>query len=76
MRASRLMLTVCLLSVFSLPLSAQKGEGYGDLMTPQVRSDKLGMPEHLRNYLVDGKLRLTLRDAISLTLENNSSVRV
>lgn len=76
MRASRLMLTVCLLSVFSLPLWAQKGEGYGDLMSPQVRSDKLGMPEHLRNYLVDGKLRLSLRDAIALTLENNSSVRV
>ena len=76
MRASRLMLTVCLLSVLSLPLRAQKGEGYGDLMSPQVRSDKLGMPEHLRNYLVDGKLRLSLRDAIALTLENNSSVRV
>jgi len=70
------MLIVCLLSVSSLPLWAQKGEGYGDLMTPQVRSDKLGMPEHLRHYLVDGKLLLSLRDAIALTLENNSSVRV
>lgn len=76
MRSSRLMLIVCLVSVSCLPLRAQKGEGYGDLMTPQVRSDKLGMPEHLRNYFVDGKLRLSLRDAIVLTLENNSSVRV
>jgi hypothetical protein len=30
----------------------------------------------LRNYLVDGKLRLSLRDAVVLTLENNSLVRV
>ena len=42
----------------------------------QVRSDKLGAPEHLRNYVVDGKLRLSLRDAVVLTLENNSLVRI
>jgi outer membrane protein TolC len=45
-------------------------------MTPQLGSDKLGAPEHLRGYLVDGKLRLGLRDAVVLTLENNSLVRV
>src|SRR4029077_13622838 len=46
------------------------------LMTPQLRSDKLSAPEHLRGYVVDGKLRLGLRDAVVLTLENNSLVRV
>ena len=51
-------------------------ETYGKLMTPQVKSDKLPMPEHLRAYVVDGKLRLSLRDAIALTLENNTAVRV
>jgi outer membrane protein TolC len=60
----------------SLPLWAQKGEAYRDLMTPQTRSGKLGAPEHMRDYVVDGKLRLTLRDAVALTLENNSQVRI
>jgi outer membrane protein len=76
MSHARLSLVVCLLMVFLPALWAQKGEGYRDFMTPQTRSDKLGMPEHLRNYLVDGKLRLSLRDAVVLTLENNSFVRV
>jgi outer membrane protein TolC len=80
MNHRRLGLSACLLSLFwltSIPTSwAQRGEGYGDLLTPQVRSDKLGAPEQLRNYLVDGKLRLGLRDAVVLTLENNSLVRV
>ena len=76
MTHSRLGIIVCLLTVFLLPLPAQKGEGYGDFMTAQTKSDKLGMPEHLRNYVVDGKLHLSLRDAVVLTLENNSFVRV
>jgi outer membrane protein TolC len=80
MKYSHLGLSACLLSLFILtylpPSSAQKSEGYGDLLTPQLRSDKLATPEHLRNYLVDGKLRLSLRDAVVLTLENNSLVRV
>jgi outer membrane protein len=80
MKYSRLGLSACLLLLFILQFAAtlwaQKGEGYGDLLTPQVRSDKLGAPEHLRNYLVDGKLRLGLRDAVVLTLENNSFVRI
>lgn len=76
MRHSRLSLFVCLLIAFLPQLWAQQGEGYRDFMTPQTSSDKLGMPEHLRQYLVDGKLHLSLRDAIVLTLENNSFVRV
>jgi outer membrane protein len=79
MRNSRLGISACLLLLFILRSAAswaQKGEGYPDLLTPQVRSDKLGAPEHLRNYVVDGKLRLSLRDAVVLTLENNSLVRV
>src|SRR5579871_4890621 len=76
MRHSRPALLVCLFAALALPLRAQKGEGYGDLITPQVRSGKLNTPEHLRIYLVDGKLRLSLRDAVEMTLENNSLVRV
>jgi outer membrane protein len=55
---------------------AQKGEAYRDMATPQVRSDKLSAPEHLRTYVVGGKLTLGLRDAVVLTLENNSFVRI
>jgi outer membrane protein len=72
-----LLLSALLLTILSAPaVWAQKGESYHDMATPQVRSDKLGAPEHLRTYVVDGKLTLSLRDAVVLTLENNSFVRV
>ena len=76
MKRSFLVLIVGLFLCSRMPLLAQNNEGYKDMMTPQVRSDKLGAPEHLRSYIVDGKLRLSLRDAVVLTLENNSLVRV
>jgi outer membrane protein len=57
-------------------LRAQQHETFHDYATPQVQSNKLSQPEHLRNYLFDGKLRLSLRDAVVLTLENNSIVRI
>ena len=76
MRHSRLYVIACLVMALSSPLWSQKGEGYSDLMTPQVRSGQLAAPEHFRSYVVDGKLRLSLRDAIVLTLENNSQVRI
>ena len=76
MNYSRLGLSACLLLFFLLPSWAQKDEGYGDLLTGQVRSDKLGEPAHLKSFVVDGKLRLSLRDAIVLTLETNSAVRI
>ncbi len=63
-------------SLFALPACAQKGESYHDMLTAQVQSNKLAAPAHLRNYVVDGKLRLSLRDAVVLTLENNSVVRI
>lgn len=77
MNISRPCLFACfLLTAFTLRLSAQTGESYQDLTTPQVRSDKLGTPEGLRRFVVEGKLRLNLRDAVVVTLENNSLVRV
>jgi outer membrane protein len=76
MKSSRLGLLVSLLLVANLLCRAQQREGYRDMATPQVRSDKLTPPEHLRNYVVEGKLRLSLRDAVVLTLENNSAVRI
>jgi len=76
MRYSRLALVVCLSMIFARPAWTQKGESYGALLTPQVRSEKLGTPENLRPYIVNGKLRLGLRDTVVLTLENNSFVRI
>lgn len=76
MRQSRLLFLLCLSTVCVRPSVAQQGEGYGDLLTSQVRSGQLGAPAHLHTYVVDGKLRLSLRDAVVLTLENNSQVRV
>jgi outer membrane protein len=76
MNFSRLGVFVCLLLTFASRGWTQQGEDYRSMATPEVRSDKLSAPEHLRNYVVDGKLRLAVRDAIVLTLENNSMVRV
>jgi outer membrane protein len=76
MKRSHIVMVACLLVCFSLPMLAQKDEGYSALMTHQLRSDKLGAPQHLRGYVVDSKLRLSLRDAVVLTLGNNSLVRV
>ncbi len=75
MRHSGLGVTLCFVLGFVLPLCAQN-EGYSDYATPQIRSGKLEGPQHLRSYVIDGKLRLSLRDAVVLALENNSEVRV
>ena len=75
MRQSVMGIAICFLFVFVFPLCAQN-EGYRDYATPQIRSGKLERPQHLRSYVIEGKLRLSLRDAVVLTLENNSEVRV
>jgi HAE1 family hydrophobic/amphiphilic exporter-1 len=55
---------------------AQKEGSFGDIATPRIKSGTLQPPEQLRKYVVEGKLKLSLRDAIVLTLENNSLIRV
>jgi len=65
-----------LLLLICLPIAAQSKENYRGMMTPQTRSARLLPPEHLKDYVKDGKLSLSLRDAVMLTLENNSSVRI
>lgn len=70
---SSLLLSFCANSAWS---QREKDEGYRDLAKPEIRSDKVSPPKHLQGYVVEGKLRLSLRDAIVLTLENNSMVRV
>ena len=79
MKSSRLDFLAYLLPVFILLTSlcgAQQREDYRDFATPEIRSNRLDAPVHLRSYVADGKLTLSLRDAVVLTLENNSFVRV
>jgi outer membrane protein len=75
MSCSRLAVVVYLLSVFISPAWGQTPERYKDMATPRVVSDKLA-PPHLQKYVADGKLQLSLQDAVILTLENNSAIRV
>jgi outer membrane protein TolC len=68
-------LGLCCLSLV-LPLNAQNPESYRGIVTEQLLSNKLPAPKHLKDYVADGKLRLSLHDAILLTLENNSLIHV
>jgi len=59
-----------------LPASAQAPESYKGLLTSRVRSGKLASSDKIKSYIQDGKLRLSLRDAILLTLEANSNIQI
>jgi outer membrane protein TolC len=62
--------------VVVLPARAQSPESYRGMLTAHVRADKLPPPQHLNDYVKNGKLSLGLRDAILLTLGNNSNVQI
>jgi len=76
MKLFRLELLLLSLLIVLSPAWAQSPESYRGLLTPQVRAGKMAPPEHLKNYVKNGKLTLSLRDAILLTLENNSNIRI
>jgi len=76
MRLFRLAVPWLWLGLAILPAAAQTSETYRGLASPRILSNKLPPPERLREYLADGKLRLGLHDAVVLTLENNSNVRI
>jgi outer membrane protein TolC len=54
----------------------ETGENFRSMLTEAVRSAKLPEPQHLRDYVSEGKLRLSLNDAILLTLENNRTIKI
>jgi outer membrane protein TolC len=56
--------------------TAHERETYCSLTTTQTVSDTLPGPKYMREHVVDGKLRLTLQEAVVLTLVNNSNVRL
>ena len=76
MRRIRWSLVLLLALVAVAPLPAQSAESYRGMLTARVRADKLPPPQHLQDYVKNNKLTLGLRDAILLTLENNSNVRI
>jgi outer membrane protein len=70
----RLLTIICLL--IALPIAEAQSASYSTLLTQRVKSGKLPPPAHVQDYVVDGKLRLRLQDAIFLALENNSNIRI
>jgi outer membrane protein TolC len=76
MGLSRIGILCLLMLPASLAADAQSPESYSVLLTQQVKSGKLSPPEHLKDYVIDGKLHLRLQDAVLLALENNSSIRI
>jgi outer membrane protein len=76
MRVIRRVVFSALVAGVFLPAFAQNSESYRGLLTARVRSQRLSPPAHLKAYLENGKLRLSLRDAILLTLENNSGIQI
>jgi outer membrane protein TolC len=76
MKRCRELVCASLLPAVAFPLIAQAPETYRDMATKAIRAGKLSPPEHLKDYVKDGKLTLSLHDAIVLALENNSSIRI
>ncbi len=76
MSCSRLAVFGYFLALSIFPSWAQTHERYRDMASPRIVSGKLAAPAHLQKYVVDGKLQLSLQDAVILTLENNSFIRV
>jgi HAE1 family hydrophobic/amphiphilic exporter-1 len=67
---------ICLLALIALPNVDAQSASYSGLLTQRVKSGKLSPPAHVQDYVVAGKLRLRLQDAILLALENNSNIRI
>src|ERR1022692_2200025 len=75
----RLVLFLILLCLVAGVLPAQTAperETFHALTSSQTLSDTLPGPKYMRGHVVDGKLQLTLQEAIVLTLANNSNVRL
>lgn len=56
--------------------SIHERETFHALSSPQTVSDTLPAPKYLQEHVVDGKLRLSLQNAITAMLMNNSIVRL
>jgi outer membrane protein len=72
----RLLSVIFLLITCSAAQSARERETFHSLSNPRAVSDTLPAPKYLQDHIVDGKLRLTLQDAIAAMLLNNSNVQL
>jgi outer membrane protein TolC len=66
----------CLVGSVVAAQTVHQRETFNGLTNSQTVSDTLPGPKYMREHVVDGKLRLTLQDAVVLTLVNNSNVRL
>ena len=62
--------------LFANLVHPQSGKNYDSLLTPRVRAGKPPAPANLQAYVQDNAIRMSLRDAILLALENNSDVQI
>ncbi|HST09511.1 MAG TPA: TolC family protein [Terriglobales bacterium] len=56
--------------------TVRERETFRGLTSPQIVADTLPGPKYMREHIVDGKINLSLQDAVVLTLANNSNVRI
>jgi outer membrane protein len=67
---------VLVLAIICMAHSGLRGQSFRQMLKPQVSSPKVSGPKHLQDYVRDGKLQLSLNQAILMTLENNSAIQV
>ncbi len=67
---------LCLLVTTCWAQADRQRETFHGLSNPRAVSDALPATQYLQDRIVDGKIRLTLQDAIIATLMNNSNVRL
>jgi outer membrane protein len=65
-----------LLVTCAVAQSRRERETFQGLSNPRTVSDALPGPKYLQEHVVDGKLRLSLQDAIAAMLRNNSNVQL
>jgi outer membrane protein len=79
MKATRLFLTLLVLLSASVSVSAQTfptPDYFRRVALRPVPPAQIPGPEGLKDFVAGGKLRLSLDDAIQLTLKNNTDVRI
>jgi outer membrane protein len=78
-KLAALIVTSALMVLFAPVARAQtfpSPDWFRERVKPAPLPQRTPDPEGLRDFVVDGKLRLTLTDAIKLTLANNTNVRM
>lgn len=67
---------LCLAGGMLQAQTVRERETFRGLTNPQTASETLPGTKYMQEHVVDGKLRLTLQDAVIVALANNSGVRL